>query len=68
MAYCLEQFGPALKFPWSRLDAPELTADLARRLIDGCDAAAAGEGFRTLSAKMNEGLVGVLKARRAAGF
>ena len=40
MAYCLEQFGPALKFPWSRLDAPELTDDLARRLIDGCDAAA----------------------------
>ncbi len=68
MAYCLEQFGPALKFPWSRLDAPELTDDLARRLIDGCDAAAPGEDFRTLSAKMNEGLVGILKARRAAGL
>ena len=68
MAYCLEQFGPALKLPWSRLDAPDLTEDLARRLIDGCAAAAGGEDFRTLSAKMNEGLVGVLQARSKADF
>ena len=64
MAYCLEQFGPALKLPWSRLSAPELTDELAAKLIDGCDAAAAGEDFRTLTARMNDGLVRILKARR----
>ncbi len=68
MAYCLEQFGPALKFPWSRLAAPELTGELAGRLIRGCDEAAGGEDFRTLTARMNDGLVRVLKARRDAGF
>lgn len=68
MAYCLEQFGPALKLPWSRLAAPELTAELAARLIDGADEAAAGRDFRTLTRRMNDGLVQVLKARRAAGL
>ena len=66
MAYCLEQFGPALKLPWSRLDAPELTPELAARLIEGTDKAAAGQDFRALTRRMNDGLVGVLKARRAA--
>ena len=68
MAYCLEQFGPALKFPWTRLAAPELTDELATKMIDGCNEAAAGEDFRSLTARMNDGLVRILKARRAAGF
>ena len=33
MAYCLDQFGPALKLPWTRLVAPELTDEL--RNCDG---------------------------------
>ena len=31
MAYCLDQFGPALNFPWTRLVAPELTPETARQ-------------------------------------
>ena len=68
MAYCLEQFGPALEFPWSRLAAPELTTELSAKLIDGAGEAAAGRDFHTLTRRMNDGLVKVLKARRAAGL
>jgi carnitine 3-dehydrogenase len=68
MRYCLEQFGPALKFPWTRLVAPELTDELTETMVKGAEEAAGGEDFLTLTRKMNDGLVKVLKARRAAGF
>ena len=42
MARMLDHFGPALEEPWTRLKAPPLTDELHRRMVDGCDAAAAG--------------------------
>ncbi len=68
MAYCLEQFGPTFKLPWSRLAAPELTEELTRRLVDGCVESADGADFETMTRSMNQVLVQILKARRAAGF
>ncbi len=68
MRYCLEQFGPALELPWTRLEAPELTDSLTGKMVDGCVEAAGGEDFLTLTRRMNRGLVQVLKARRASGF
>ncbi|MBC6440003.1 MAG: 3-hydroxybutyryl-CoA dehydrogenase [Rhodospirillales bacterium] len=68
MRYCLEQFGPALKFPWTRLIAPELTDELTAKMVQGSEEAAEGEDFPTLTRRMNDGLVKVLKARRDAGF
>ncbi len=68
MAYTLDQFGPALKFPWTRLEAPELTADLRDRMVAGCERMAAGRDFATLSREMNTGLVAIaqaLKGRRS---
>ncbi|AIC94181.1 3-hydroxyacyl-CoA dehydrogenase NAD-binding domain-containing protein [Shouchella lehensis] len=38
MKHMLEQFGPALKLPWTRLIAPELTEDLKKKVIDGTSA------------------------------
>lgn len=64
MAYCLEQFGPALKLPWTRLVAPELTDELRRQMIEGCIAMTRGEDFTTLSKKMNDGLVKIAKMKR----
>lgn len=61
MAYNLDQFGPALKLPWTRLVAPELTRDLRDRMVEGCNRQAAGADFTTLSKKMNDGLVDILK-------
>jgi carnitine 3-dehydrogenase len=35
MRHMLEHFGPSLKSPWTRLEAPELTADLREAVIAG---------------------------------
>jgi len=62
MRYCLEQFGPALKFPWTRLVAPELTPELTEIVVEGAESAAEGKDFRTLTREMNKGLVAIAKA------
>jgi len=62
MRYCLEQFGPALKFPWTRLVAPELTSELTEIVVEGAEKAAGGQDFRTLTREMNSGLVAIAKA------
>ena len=35
MRHMLEQFGPALKLPWTKLKAPNLSNKLINRLVDG---------------------------------
>ena len=35
MKHMLEQFGPALKLPWTKLKAPNLSKKLSSRLISG---------------------------------
>ena len=65
MAYCLEQFGPALKLPWTRLEAPELTPELRDRLIDGSARIAGDRDYTTLSRERDLGLVGISKALQA---
>ena len=64
MAYCLDQFGPALKLPWTRLVAPELTDELRNSMVDGCVEMTAGQDFAALSRKMNDGLVEIAKMKR----
>ena len=34
MRHMLEQFGPALKLPWTKLEAPELTESLIDRMVE----------------------------------
>lgn len=67
MATNLDQFGPALKLPWTRLDAPELTRKLRDRMVGGCDQMAAGRDFRTLAALRDRKIVGVLQAASDEG-
>ncbi len=64
MAYCLEQFGPALKLPWTRLEAPELTPELRTAMVDGCVEMTRGQDFTTLSRKLNAGLVEIARLRQ----
>jgi carnitine 3-dehydrogenase len=64
MAYCLDQFGPALKLPWTRLVAPELTPELRNAMVDGCIEMTSGADFAALSRKMNDGLVEIAKLKR----
>ena len=65
MATNLDQFGPALKWPWTRLAAPELTQELRDRMVDGCNAIAAGRRFEDMAAQRDREIVAVLKAIRA---
>jgi carnitine 3-dehydrogenase len=65
MAYCLEQFGPSLKLPWTRLEAPELTDELRKRLIDGATGVAADRDYTALNRERDLGLVAISKALEA---
>jgi carnitine 3-dehydrogenase len=66
MATNLDQFGPALKLPWTRLEAPELTQELRDRMVDGCNIEAAGRHFEDLAAERDRAIVGILQAVAAA--
>ncbi|QIE45014.1 3-hydroxybutyryl-CoA dehydrogenase [Pseudohalocynthiibacter aestuariivivens] len=64
MATNLDQFGPALKWPWTRLEAPELTKELRDRMVDGCNAIAGDRHFTEMAAERDRKIVVVLKALR----
>jgi carnitine 3-dehydrogenase len=66
MATNLDQFGPALKWPWTRLEAPELTQELRDRMVDGCNAIAGDRHFTEMAATRDREIVAVLKAVRDA--
>ncbi len=64
MATNLDQFGPALKLPWTRLEAPDLTKELRDRMVDGCNEVAGDRGFEEMAAKRDRQIVAVLRALR----
>ena len=64
MATNLDQFGPALKLPWTRLEAPELTQELRNRMVNGCNQMAGGRDFEQMAAKRDQQIVAVLRALR----
>ncbi len=64
MAHMLEQFGPALELPWSKLPAPELTEDLSRRLIEGTKAQAGARSVRELERLRDDCLIGIMRSLR----
>ncbi|CUH46972.1 L-carnitine dehydrogenase [Ruegeria atlantica] len=66
MATNLDQFGPALKLPWTRLDAPELTRELRDRMVDGCNDIAGDRHFEDMAAQRDREIVAVLRALREA--
>ena len=60
MRHMLEQFGPALKLPWTRLEAPELTDELIERVVAGCETQAAGRSVAALEARRDAFLTDLL--------
>lgn len=64
MATNLDQFGPALKLPWTRLEAPELTQELRDRMVDGCNEIAGDRGFEAMAEQRDRQIVAVLRAIR----
>jgi carnitine 3-dehydrogenase len=69
MRHFMEQFGPALGLPWTKLtDVPELTDELLDKLVAQSDAQAAGRGVRELERLRDDCLVSVLQALRTHDF
>ncbi|MDT7631730.1 MAG: carnitine 3-dehydrogenase [Pseudonocardiales bacterium] len=62
MAHMLDHFGPSLKSPRTRLEAPELTPKLRNAMVDGCDAEAAGRSIAELVAERDRAIIAVQRA------
>ncbi len=60
MRHMLHQFGPALKLPWTKLVAPELTEELIDRVADGCEDQAAGRSIKQLEQRRDAFLIELL--------
>jgi carnitine 3-dehydrogenase len=56
----LDHFGPALLEPWTRLEAPPLTAQLRDRVVAGTTEAAGGHTVAELEQKRDAFLVDLL--------
>lgn len=67
MRHMLAQFGPALKLPWTKLEAPELTEQLIDRMVEGTGKQAAGRSITELERLRDDYLIAVLRALRATG-
>jgi len=59
MRHMLHQFGPCLKWPWTKLEAPELTEELIDRMVEGTAEQAAGRSIRELERLRDNYLVAV---------
>jgi carnitine 3-dehydrogenase len=57
MRHMLRQFGPCLKWPWTKLEAPELTETLIDRMVEGTQAQANGRSIRELERLRDEYLL-----------
>lgn len=61
MAHLIHQFGPSLKAPWTFLEAPELTDELAQKVIDGCEALTQGRSIRDLEEERDDLLIRLIE-------
>jgi carnitine 3-dehydrogenase len=59
MRHMLEQFGPALKLPWTKLEAPELTDTLIDRMVEGTLQQAGGRSIAELERYRDDALISV---------
>ena len=64
MKHMLEQFGPALKLPWTKLKSPMLTKKLINRLVSGTKKQSKGKSVAKISNIRDEYLVDLLKLRK----
>ncbi len=66
MKHFIEQFGPCLKWPWTKLmDVPELTDELVDKIATQSDEQSGQYSIRELERIRDNNLVGILKALKA---
>ena len=64
MRHMLAQFGPCLKWPWTKLEAPELTETLIDRMVEGTQRQAQGRSIRELERLRDDYLVAIQQVLR----
>ncbi|MDG2461458.1 MAG: 3-hydroxyacyl-CoA dehydrogenase NAD-binding domain-containing protein [Luminiphilus sp.] len=65
MKHFLEQFGPCLQWPWTKLtDVPDLDEPLINRIVEQSDLQAGGRSVSELENQRDANLVAILKALR----
>ena len=63
MAHFLEQFGPCLKWPWTKLmDVPDLDDELVNTIADQSDAQSGEHSITELEQMRDRNLVGIMRA------
>ena len=68
MRHFMEQFGPCLQWPWTKLtDVPDLDAALVERIAGQSDAQAAGLSTRELERIRDDNLIGIMEALERTG-
>ena len=66
MRHFIEQFGPCLAWPWTKLmDVPELTDELIDMIADQSDAQSGALSIRELERLRDDNLVGILRSLKA---
>ncbi len=69
MAHFIEQFGPCLAWPWTKLmDVPELTDELVQKIADQSDAQSGMHSIRDLERIRDTNLVAMMRALKAQDF
>ena len=61
MRHMLEQFGPALQLPWTKLVAPALTDTLIDRMVEGTEAQAGGRTVKQLERYRDDALISIME-------
>ena len=64
MATNLDQFGPSLKLPWTRLRAPPMTKKLREKLVTSCKKMSNGQNFYDMVKQRDKSIAAVLNAIR----
>lgn len=62
MRHMLDQFGPALKLPWTHLKAPELNDQLIERMVSGTAEQAEGQSIDELEKLRDDCLIDIMAA------
>ncbi|GHI00806.1 L-carnitine dehydrogenase [Neobacillus kokaensis] len=62
MRHFMSQFGPALKLPWTKLEAPELTEELIEKMVEGTNEQAQGHNLRELEKLRDNCIVSIMEA------
>jgi carnitine 3-dehydrogenase len=64
MKHMLEQFGPALKLPWTKLKAPNLSSRLIKKLVEGTKKQSKRKSVEKISSIRDEYLLDLLLMRK----